>query len=92
MFRPGCNAAVFLLLAIVASRVSLQAQKAETTDAQKKQVTVLKYVFPIYPAIAKTTRISGDVTLVSRSKRTEQFRMSTLSGGLQCLSRPALMQ
>ena len=63
MFRPGCNAAVFLLLAIVASRVSLQAQKAETTAAQKKQVTVLKYVVPRYPAIAKTARISGDVTL-----------------------------
>ena len=29
----------------------------------QQQVTVLKYVVPIYPAIAKTARINGDVVL-----------------------------
>lgn len=63
MLRRNYNAAIFLLLAIVASRASAQAQKTDTTEAHKKEVTVLKYVVPIYPAIAKTARIGGDVTL-----------------------------
>jgi outer membrane biosynthesis protein TonB len=33
------------------------------TAEPQQQVTVLKYVVPVYPAIAKTARIAGDVLL-----------------------------
>lgn len=37
-------------------------QQGSAAD-QKQQVTVLKYVVPPYPAIARTSRIQGDVIL-----------------------------
>src|SRR5689334_15069062 len=33
------------------------------THEPQQKVTVLKYVAPVYPAIAKTARITGDVVL-----------------------------
>ena len=53
----------FRKVALLAILIALCVLQQGFGTEQKQQVTVLKYVVPHYPAVARTARIQGDVVL-----------------------------
>jgi TonB family protein len=77
-----------LVLALAVSTLLAQTQEIPASKAQK--VTVLKYAIPKYPAIAKTARITGEVTVKFNVEKDGTVSNARVIGGPPMLAQASL--